>query len=163
MTATFTNGEVELLSTLAGQLIDMLVPVTADAEDAPLPGLTIGGAESISDDPAIARLLPNAYADDEDAAEFRHFTEFSLAERKIANAQSIANATLATDGVVTLDSAEAGAWMRSLTDIRLTIATRLGIETDDSVIPDDPESEALADVYDWLAGVQDSLVRAVDA
>jgi len=121
--------------------------------------LPLGGAASVSTDPAIARLLPNAYADDADAGEFRRLTERGLANRKVANAAFIVESVGAGD--VALDAAGADRWMRSITDLRLTIAARIGIVDDDSPIPDDEETLAMYDVYNWLAGVQDSLVNAL--
>ncbi|MBB5632396.1 hypothetical protein BKA04_000619 [Cryobacterium mesophilum] len=113
-------------------------------------------------DPAIVRLLPDAYPEDPAAsAEFRRFTAGGLVERKIANADTLM-VTLSDSietGVLRLDPQQAGAWLRSLTDIRLTLASRLGIESDDQA----PSSDAiLQDLYDWLGFLQNSLVEAVD-
>ncbi|MET0806800.1 MAG: DUF2017 domain-containing protein [Lacisediminihabitans sp.] len=121
-------------------------------------------AEPGAGDAAVLRLLPDAYPDDaEAAAEFRRFTAEGLADRKVLNGQTVA-ATLAGAAVATsatkvrLDEQQAQAWIRAVSDIRLTIATRLGIERDDDrPIPDEP----LGDIYDWLAFVQDSLVVAM--
>lgn len=114
-------------------------------------------------DPAIVRLLPDAYPDDASAsAEFRRFTAGGLVERKLANADTVMM-TLSESvesGEVRLDPQQAGAWLRSLTDIRLTLASRLGIESDDQA----PSEDAiLQNLYDWLGFVQNSLVEAVDA
>jgi hypothetical protein len=50
--------------------------------------------------------------------------------------------------------------MRSLTDIRLTLASRLGIESETQA----PSEDAiLQNLYDWLGFLQNSLVEAVDA
>jgi hypothetical protein len=113
-------------------------------------------------DPAVVRMLPDAYPDDARAsAEFRRFTASGLIDRKVANAGTVMM-TLSSaieTGEVRLDAGEAGAWLRCLTDIRLTLATRLGIESDDQ-----PPSEdtLLQDLYDWLGSLQNSLVDAVD-
>ena len=115
-------------------------------------------------DAALARLLPAAYRDDDEAAaEFRRFTADGLAERKTANARvvvaGLAAAAAATEPTkVTLGPAEAQAWIRSITDIRLSIAARLGIERDDEPLPVD---EPLVDIYQWLAFVQDTLVTVM--
>ena len=157
--AEFENEEVDLLVTLASQVGGLLQGVAAPSDDDPLPGLVIGGSETLPDDAALARLLPNAYAEAEASAEFRRLTERGLAGRKQANAQVIVyTARLQTR----LDASAALAWMRSLTDMRLVIAARLGIEDDESEVELTDESEAMLAVYDWLGGIQDSLVRAVD-
>jgi hypothetical protein len=64
---------------------------------------------------------------------------------------------------VRLDEAQATAWLRTITDIRLVLASRLGIEHDeDAGRVDSEESVMQLLVYDWLAAVQDSLVRALN-
>ena len=56
---------------------------------------------------------------------------------------------------VTISPAEAQSWLRCLTDMRLTIAARLGIENYDDLPIDNPP---LVELYDWLGFVQASLV-----
>jgi hypothetical protein len=160
VSAGFDDTEVELLTMLSGQLIGVLDELGAPSDDDPLPGLVVGGSSAVSDDPVLARLLPNAYADTSLAQEFRELTERGLAGRKIANARTVM-ATVAAE--TRLDPAASLAWLRSLTDIRLAIAARLGIETDETEIEESEESDAMLAVYDWLGGVQDSLVQALDA
>ena len=146
--AVFDPSEAGTLSALASQVIALL-------ED----------RSSHEGDRAMLRLLPDAYPDDAGAsAEFRRFTADDLAARKASNARRIiadlaiaAGATSAT--TVKVDVQAAQAWVRSLTDIRLTIAARLGIETDDDIGSEDP---ALRDLYDWLGFVQGSLVECLD-
>jgi hypothetical protein len=60
---------------------------------------------------------------------------------------------------VKVDAQAAQAWIRTLTDIRLTVAARLGIETDGDLGSDDP---VMLDLYDWLGFVQGSLVDCLD-
>src|SRR5690554_246290 len=119
---------------------------------------------SSTSDAAVARLLPNAYPDDPEAsAEFRRFTQSGLAERKVGNAETVIRslAGAGATGSVTLDDSEALSWLRSLTDIRLTIASRLGIESedDDAGRSIDP---LMREIYDWLGFVQNSLIEALD-
>jgi hypothetical protein len=156
--ATFSALEAQLLVTLAAQLEHLLAERATPGDD-PLPGLVIGGATSAPDDPALARLLPDAYADAEQSSEFRQLTERGLATGKVANAQFVAESI--ENGRVELDDVGAQRWMRSIGDMRLTLAARIGIDDDDSVIEDDEETLAMYEVYSWLAGVQDSLVRAL--
>ena len=178
ITASFTAVEAELISSLATQVAGLLGSVAARSDDPELAGTGIGGSTERDDDPAIARLLPNAYNDDDDASrEFRQLTERGLASRKIDNAvallHSLAPIAAATAGLasdsdddeqrIELDDPAALAWMRSLTDIRLTIAARLGLVDDDDVIDeDDEQAVVLLDVYSWLGAVAESLVQAVD-
>jgi hypothetical protein len=116
--------------------------------------LTTGNA-----DPAVERLLPNAYPGDaEAAAEFRTFTRSGLVERKLTNAGRVAATLPDESGTAELTASDAQAWLRTLTDLRLVLATRLGIEDDgDEGAPD----ELLRAVYDWLAFLQDSLLTVL--
>jgi hypothetical protein len=111
-------------------------------------------------DPAVERLLPNAYPDDSvAAAEFRTFTRSGLVERKLTNAGRVAATLPDESGVSELTAADGQAWLRTLTDLRLVLATRLGIEDDgDEGAPD----ELLRAVYDWLAFLLDSLIAVLE-
>lgn len=139
LVATFTIAERALLVDLMDQLIGML-------------------DERTTEDPAIARLLPNAYADDRDsAAEFRRYTEDGLVERKIANARALRDSL--DDGPIRIDPDLLQSWLRSLTDVRLVLAARLGIELDDDEGTGDP---FLSEVYQWLGYVQSSILSALE-
>ncbi|MFC0678435.1 DUF2017 family protein [Lysobacter korlensis] len=119
--------------------------------------VVLTGAEA---DPAVDRLLPTAYPDDADAAaEFRAFTRSGLVERKLTNAGRVAATLPDESGTTELTPEDAQAWLRTLTDLRLVLATRLGIEEDgDDGAPD----ELLRAVYDWLAYLQDCLLAVLE-
>lgn len=141
LVASLTEPESALLSSLAAQVADMLdelgsAPYIADPDAAALyESVGIGGSTTLHDDPAVARLLPNAYADDLDASrDFRGLTERSLAARKIANARAVVDSldiARGAGGELRLDAALVQSWMRTLVDIRLTIAARLGFTQDE--------------------------------
>ena len=142
-----TPMERRLLATLLTQY-DELVHDQLDDSD-------------LADDPALARLFPNAYPDDEEAAaEFRRYTREGLVERKAANSGQISAAlTEASDeGRLTVARDDAEQWLPALTDLRLVLAERLGIHEDDDPLP----QNELADVYQWLGELQWSLVEALD-
>lgn len=159
------------LKSLVGQLIELLEPFGNDAGDNPSRGtdpagaahdagdleLGIGGSASAPTDAAIARLLPNAYPDEESSAEFRRLTETALVERKIAAARACAD-SLSTPRAV-LDPGAVTAWLRTLTDLRLILASRLGIEFDGDHGSGDP---ALTAVYDWLGYLQGTLLEVLE-
>lgn len=151
--AEFEPVESALLSQLAGQVADLL-----DA----------AGTDAAVLDPAIARMLPDAYIDDAEAsAEFRRFTAGELTTRKIRNVRTIAtdmSHAVSAEGptAVELDAQSTQAWLRGLTDIRLVLAARLHIDEHGESDRNDDESVMLNDVYDWLGWVQGSLVEAVD-
>lgn len=169
ITARLDDGEREVLAGLfrdvAGMLDDAR-PAAADPLEE-LVGITEGAA--LPDDPALARLLPDASRDDdEDAADFRRLTERGLRRRK-AEALTGAAATLAGSGPVTLDEAQAGAWLTALNDVRLVLAERMGVRTEEdadrlavqvATAPDDPAAW-LSSVYDFLTWLQESLVQAL--
>ena len=105
--------------------------------------LDFSGPTDEPDDPVLARLFPTAYPDDPEAAgDFRRFTEGTLRDGKAAAAISLIDALeeaglppeLKEDGLVIdveLDEDAARAWMRSFTDLRLALATRLEVEEGD--------------------------------
>ena len=159
---TLPPDHAELLRELAEQLIELLAGRSAEAAepvDALLAQLGIGGATSPSLDPALARLLPDAYRDDEYAAsEHRQLTELSLIERKIANARAVAESLESRPA--RLDGAATQSWLRTLTDLRLTIAARLEIASDDDPGRSDTESDrTLHEIYDWLGYLKGMLLE----
>jgi hypothetical protein len=125
----------------------------------------------------LARLFPTAYPEDEEAAgDFRRFTESTLRDGKAAAAGTIIDALeeaglppeITEDGLhidVELSPADAETWMRSFTDIRLALATRLEVEEGDeeywySLPDDDPRAQA-HDIYEWVGYLQETLVGAL--
>lgn len=156
--ARFEPAEAAVLRHFAQEAADL-------AERAGREAGAPGGAP-VATDPAIARLLPDAYPDDPEAsAEFRRFTAAGLAERKAHNARVVLDSLAGPEDAavdVRLDAAQAAAWLRALTDIRLVLASGLGIEHDgDEGDVHDVESATRRAVYDWLAAVQELLVHAL--
>lgn len=178
--ANFTGFEADLLRSLAAQLVELLrneAAIPRDGQDPFEVLMDFSGPESEPEDPVLARLFPTAYPDDEEAAaEFRRFTEGGLRDGKAAAAVSIIDALeeaglppqLSEDALmidVELDEPTAETWLRSFTDLRLALATRLGVEDDDedywhSLPDDDPRSQA-HDIYDWVGYLQETLVGAL--
>ena len=77
------------------------------------------------------RLLPDASRDDPELAQsFRRLTEQDLRERK-RDSLGLAAAALRRSAPVVLDDSEAQALLKGLTDVRLVLAERLGIATDE--------------------------------
>jgi Domain of unknown function (DUF2017) len=117
-------------------------------------------------DPALARLLPDAYRDDPDASgEFRRYTEQSLRSAKQEVAQTVLDTLPADGGPVKLSREQAQSWLRALNDVRITLGVRLGVteEFEDEwrqLDPLDPRATAF-EVYAWLGDVQESLVQAL--
>ena len=167
VTADVDRLEAALLTTLASDLLTLLGG-DDDAEQDPLVALVgfTDGDVRTPDDPALARLLPDAYADDDAAAaEFRRFTEQDLRGGKRANAGAVI-ASLAPylddGGRLVLDRDEVDAWLGTLNDLRLVLAVRLDVteETDLDPPGDDPHAQALQ-VYGWLGWLQESLLSCI--
>ncbi|MGW9827487.1 uncharacterized protein DUF2017 [Brevibacterium pityocampae] len=124
----------------------------------------MGGEVERPTDPALLRLLPDVDpADPERSAEFRRLTDLDLRESKLANLR-IALHSLGASGRVELDGPAQRAWLTALTDVRLVVASRLGLETDadleDLYAREEelPDSEAmLVTVYDFLTWAQERL------
>ncbi len=183
--AWLSAGEATLLRTLVVSVMELLndparpTPPPA-AETAP------GGSTDLFDDlekmfnetsapppespadPVLARLLPDAYQDDPEAAgEFRKYTESSLREAKKYFAQTILETLPPTAGRVKLTADQARDWLRALNDVRLMFGVRLEVTEDSegqlsALDPQDPRVAAF-EVYGWLGAVQESLVRAITA
>jgi hypothetical protein len=117
-------------------------------------------------DPVLARLLPDAYQDDPEAAgEFRKYTESSLREAKKYFAQTLLDTLPPKGGRVKLTADQARDWLRALNDVRLMFGVRLEVTEDFeeqlvSLEPQDPRVAAF-EVYGWLGALQESLVRAI--
>lgn len=176
----FSVAEGALLRNLVSQVVELVhdeVPPGAHSSDPLESMLGMGGPVAAPEDPVLARLLPNAYSgDDEAAGEFRRFTERNLREQKAANGRSVISdleqSGLSEDAAETDESVELDlgpdqvrAWLRSLTDVRLALATRLGIEAGDEdhwdSMPDDDPRRYVHEVYDWLGYVQETLVQSL--
>ena len=178
--ANFTGFEADLLRSLASQLVELLrneAAVPRDDKDPFEAMMDFSGPTSEPEDPVLARLFPTAYAEDEEAAsEFRRFTEGSLRDGKAQAACAIIDGLeeaglpeqLTEDGLmidVELDEPSAQIWMRSFTDLRLALATRLGIEEGDEAywlsLPDDDPRAQAHDIYEWVGYLQETLVLAL--
>lgn len=160
---TLSDPERTVLSDLLEQLIDMVASDPTQTSADPLAALVgISPDAHRPEDPALARLLPDAYSDPELAGEFRRFTESDLRATKVSNARR-ALAGLGKPGPVEIDASDAMAWLAALNDLRLVLGTRLGVTEDTR--PDlsslYPMTAHTYLVYDWLTYLQDSLLRAL--
>lgn len=184
--ATLTPLEAALLRQFVSELRMLLeAEVGAGAGDGDAEtGVGDGGAEAdlfaaiaeidedgpviLPDDPVLARLLPNAYPDDpESAGDFRRFTQDRLVARKYAACGAVlAVLPEQEDGLVrvVLDDDGVRDWLGALNDVRLALATRLGVEQDDEDywddLPDDDPRGTVHEIYQWLGWVQETLVRS---
>lgn len=150
----------------------------ADLDNLDLTGDPSEALPGEPEDPALARLLPTARSDDPlAAAEFRRLTEGGVRARKqtaLASAISVLRRWERARGPQLMSQDEAVDLLTGLTDVRLVLASRLGIETDEDATlvheraarpaaPDeDPQQRRLAwlaAVYDFLTWLQEDLAH----
>jgi hypothetical protein len=168
ITARLEDAERELLRGLFNDVVGMLE--VEPAEEDPLEALVgLSPNASEPEDPALLRLLPNAVKGDAEASlEFRRLTERSLREGK-AGALRAAALGLESPHLV-LDDAAARHWSTALNDVRLVLAERLGIRSEEDAerihgVTDwseaDDVEKYLALVYNFVTWLQTTLVEAM--
>lgn len=125
-------------------------------------------------DPALLRLFPDGYRDDEEAsADFRRYTQGGLRTLKSERLQTslAVLARFPADGdkaqSIEVSPDEATAMLGTLNDLRLVLGVRLEIVSDDEDVsttwaPDDPR-QATYGAYQWLTWLQASLLDAMAA
>lgn len=165
---TLGDAETAALRQLLGELLDLLEQSDPGPPDDPLAAAVgIGQATTLPEDPALARLFPDGYPEDPEAsADFRRYTEPGLRAGKRSAARTALGSLEPAPGRLHLDDEQALAWLRTLNDLRLALAERLGITEEqgplaDGVPDEDPRAYALA-VYDLLTYLQDTLVEVLD-
>ncbi|WP_261164088.1 DUF2017 domain-containing protein [Microbacterium sp. Marseille-Q6965] len=149
---TLTRIEADHLADLIGQFTDLVNATPTDP------------------DPALDRLTPDAYPEDPEASrEFRTLTRGDLLHRRAHDAAVVRRAL---EGIEHADGSDADftpvdiaisdeaidSWLRTLTAVRLVIANRLGVRTEDDRDPSDPRFA----VYDWLGYRLEGLVQAAE-
>ncbi|MSZ10076.1 MAG: DUF2017 family protein, partial [Actinobacteria bacterium] len=88
--AEFAESERDVLLNLIEQLIELLSERVDHGHEDPLAALVgITSHDSPPEDEVLRRLLPNAYADEVQASEFRRYTESTLRGKKQAHAMSM--------------------------------------------------------------------------
>lgn len=156
--AIFTSQEIQVLLNLTEQLLELLgdselhTAVPGEGIDPFMNLMGLSTNEAPPEDPVLRRLLPNAYKDEREAAEFRRYTEHGLREKKRAHAMQIHEAIISRQeefervaedsGVapwkedasvdraaldLSIRDEDANAWLGGLNDLRLALAVRLGI------------------------------------
>ena len=174
--AWLAAAEASLLRSLVGQVMalvepeDLEAPEREHAEDPELAALEAmvhgPGADKPPDDPVLARLLPDGYRDDAEAAgEFRKYTEPALRSAKHQAAQEMLDTLPEEGGRIQLTQDQALSWLKALNDVRLALSVRLGItdeneDMSERLAAEDPRA-AYVWVYQWLAYLQESLVESL--
>jgi hypothetical protein len=172
--AWLAAAEASLLRSLVSQVMSLVEPEDLerpeqadDPELAALEAMVHGpGSDTPPEDPVLARLLPDGYRDDPEAAgEFRKYTEPALRSAKHQAAQEMLDTLPETGGRIQLTQDQALSWLKALNDVRLALGVRLGVTEEfeeqwGKLKPDDPQWSAF-EVYAWLGAVQESLVQAL--
>jgi hypothetical protein len=163
------DAETSILRGLADQLTDLLA-TRGEPVDDPIAAIFEPGPSRPPADPVLARLFPDAYdGHSEYSAEFRRFTENDLLARKRADARALVadiDALGPGGGVLSLDADDCRHWLGALNDLRLALAVRLGIETEEDAdalfdLPEDDDRVPAVIVYSWLNLLQDTLVETM--
>jgi hypothetical protein len=171
---SLSGEEASALAALAAQVATMLADDgvgSPSAETDPLEAMVGMTTEPVAapDDPALRRLLPDAYADETMSGEFRRLMDGELRRQKTEALDELRRAVEGggEKGVeVKLTLPQAELWLRALTDVRLVLGTRLDVTEDledrwANLKPNDPMAPLLA-AYEWLGWLQESVVLALD-
>jgi Domain of unknown function (DUF2017) len=181
ITTQLSSYEVELLTSLVKQLVELVSDgepagfpagrAPADSFEALVADLEVNHDEpEVSEDPVLKRLFPDAYPEDATASsEFRRFTERDLKAKKVAEAQVVLDRLAATElGAhdLRIPRQEVEAWLRTLTSVRLAVATRLGISDAEAAdelnaLPEEDPRSFMVSVYDWLGFAQETMINAL--
>jgi len=143
--AALTPPERVVIAQLAGDVIELLAGEDEEVlEPADGPETLTAMLDAINrpvrrpTDPALMLLLPDATDDPDLADEFRRFTEDELRHRKVRRVLDLANRMLACDPEgdadeqrdLVVERDEAVELAAAMTDLRLVLASRLGIDDD---------------------------------
>jgi hypothetical protein len=172
------DDEVLVISHLLGELDGLLgggePPAEAAADGEVGDAAVIAGLSWSSDpvtapsDPALRRLLPDAYPDDAEATEeFRRYTDATLRDGMHADLVAVRESlvVIGENGHASLDDDLAQAWLRVLNRVRLVLAVRLGIENasdhDDLAVIDeqDPRTGPFL-LFEWVGYLLADLLAA---
>jgi len=158
LTLELDDAELGVLSQLFAQMSELLEDPENETGTDPLAKLlNMSGSTQISEDPALARLFPDGYSDDEHAsADFRRFTEQDLRAQKVAALSTVIETLSEWQGVSSVTPEQAQDWLKALNDIRLVLGTRLEI-TDASDRDADPEDPGMH-LYNYLTYLQGTLI-----
>ena len=121
---------------------------------------------AVPDDPVLLRLLPNAYADPEAAADFRRYTEPTLRGKKkrtLAEVRHALEIIVDEDRAGVVEDLDSEIWLMAINDLRLALSVRLQITPEafdyfETLSEDDPQKPIYA-VYFWLGWLQESLLN----
>ena len=161
ITITLDAGEREILGQLFDQMAQLLQELGAQETSDPLEiMLGMNGSTQISDDPALARLFPDGYSNDEHAsADFRRFTEQDLRQQKIATLSDVRDTLENKQDPTSVNSQQAQSWLKAINDLRLVLGTRLEITQENDF--DFDSDEPSVNLYNYLTYLQGTLLDSL--
>ncbi|MFO7690065.1 MAG: DUF2017 family protein [Cryobacterium sp.] len=186
VSAHFEAIEIDLLRLAATQLVDLLEAATTDPQAAVTdPAFQRLLPDGYRDDPDAAAEFRRFTSEDLLAAKVRNARSvlstladapgfdspgFDSAGQELHDLEAItetdAEASVPEDDqpavMIALTAAAAHTWLRTLTDLRLTLGERLQVSPDGTPQLRGDDAEFLGGLYDWLGMVQESLVHAID-
>jgi Domain of unknown function (DUF2017) len=112
------------------------------------------------DDPALRRLFPAAFLDDERAAaEFDEVVRDDLLGQRLAAIETLER----TVGSDRLTEEELSAWLAAVNDVRLVLGVRLAVteESTPAEFESDPETERAYALYSYLSYLEEEMVEAL--
>ncbi len=142
--------ERELLASLPTELVELL-------------DSSVGDPNAMGDDPALARLFPDAYTavDTGFNEEYRRLMTDDLRDRHRISLETLAAGAHANR----IDAEELHAWMSALNQLRLVLGTRLEVTEDldpRDIGEDHPNAGAYA-LYSYLSWLQEQAVEALSS
>jgi len=160
LTLELDAAELEVISQLFSQMSELLDDPDSETGSDPLAKLlNMSGSTQISDDPALARLFPDGYSEDEHAsADFRRFTEQDLRAQKVAALVSAQQTLIQWQGKANITPEQAQDWLKALNDLRLALGTRLEIT---EVAQRDLDEDPAMHLYNYLTYLQGTLIDAI--
>lgn len=174
VTLYLTNNDVDLLDSLAEQLIEMLSDGLAEAVETEDPFVRweaeLEDPPEVPDelvDPAMQRLFPNPYPHDaRAAADYRRFAEADHRRQKLDDAR-VLRRTLADGLPVRISDVQVEAWLKTLNALRLVLATRLGLDDEEALtelhrLRDDDPRVMMGAIMDWLAYIQGVIIELTE-
>ena len=165
VTLELDDIEVEILTNLVEQLLNLIHDPESDNHSDPLAQMVgLDGPTAISEDPVLARLFPDAYPDDQtSSADFRRFTQPDLRRTKELNAQRVRMHLNDFPGTEEIVEDMLNAWLLTLNDLRIALGTRLGLDHETQEQLEDDSLAPIFGLYDWLTGLQGTLVEVLEA
>lgn len=164
--------EAAMLDQLVTQLVALLESYSqTDLDPDPFfASLEVGGSSAPPEDPALARLFPDAYEETEDAANYRRLTEQGLVNRKLQDSNRVIGdigygSVVEDSKVIEVDITDESlpAWARTITALRLAMAARIGLdeESDHERLLAQESTHGTVLVFDWLAAILDSVLAVM--